>query len=133
MSRFEVQRHALDAAGELDHLAGLDIVEAVDAGDAVADGQHLADFADLGFVAEVVDLALQDGGDFGGRMSIGQFPLMAARKPSSLVRSDESIMREPTFTTRPPSRVGSTLVSSRGSLPSLALSTRLQFGESRRR
>jgi hypothetical protein len=33
-----------DAAGELDHLAGLDIVEAVDAGDAVTDRQHLADF-----------------------------------------------------------------------------------------
>ena len=34
---------------------------------------------------------------------------MAARMPFSLVRSEESIMREPTFTTRPPSKVGSTL------------------------
>jgi hypothetical protein len=33
----------LDAVLELDHLAGLHIVEAVDAGDAVADRQHLAD------------------------------------------------------------------------------------------
>src|SRR3546814_13486976 len=31
----EVQRHALDAAIEFDHFAGLDVVEAVDAGDAV--------------------------------------------------------------------------------------------------
>ena len=43
----EVERHALHAVGELDHLAGLDIVEAVDARDAVADRQHLADFGDL--------------------------------------------------------------------------------------
>ena len=62
---FEVQRHALDAAMELDHLAGLHIVEAIDARDAVADGQDLADFADFRFGAEILDLALQDGGDFG--------------------------------------------------------------------
>ena len=61
----EVQRHALDAAGELDHLAGLDVVEAVDARDAVADAQHLADFAHFRFGAEILDLAFQDGGDFG--------------------------------------------------------------------
>ena len=34
---FEVERHAAHAVLELDHLAGLDVVEAVDAGDAVAD------------------------------------------------------------------------------------------------
>ena len=34
---FQVQRHALDAAGELHHLAGLHVVEAIDARDAVAD------------------------------------------------------------------------------------------------
>ena len=34
---FQVQRHSLGAVRELDHLAGLDLVEAVDAGDAVAD------------------------------------------------------------------------------------------------
>ena len=62
----EVQRHALDAAGELDHLAGLDAVEAVDAGDAVTDGEDLADFGDFGFGAEVGDLLLEDGRDFGG-------------------------------------------------------------------
>src|SRR6185369_8183105 len=63
---FEIERHALDAAGKLDHLAGLDIVEAVHAGDAVADAEHFADFTDLRLGAEILDLALQDGGDFGG-------------------------------------------------------------------
>ena len=62
----EVERHALDAAGELDHLAGLDAVEAVDAGDAVTDGEDLADLGDFGFVAEVGDLLLENGRDFGG-------------------------------------------------------------------
>jgi hypothetical protein len=63
---FEVERHALDAAGELDHLAGLDVVEAVDAGDAVTDRQHLADFGDLGLGAEIGDLVLDDLRDFCG-------------------------------------------------------------------
>ena len=52
--------------GELDHLAGLDVVEAVDAGDAVTDGQHLADLGDLGLLAEILDLLLEDRGDFCG-------------------------------------------------------------------
>ncbi len=56
----------LDAAGELDHLAGLDAVEAVDAGDTVTDGEDLADLGDFGFVAEVGDLLLQNGRDLGG-------------------------------------------------------------------
>jgi hypothetical protein len=58
--RLEVQRHALDAAVELDHLAGLDVVEPVDAGDAVADAEHGADLADLGVGAEACDLLLDD-------------------------------------------------------------------------
>lgn len=37
MVRFKVERHALHAIGELDHLAGLHIVEAVNAGDTIAD------------------------------------------------------------------------------------------------
>jgi hypothetical protein len=41
---FEVQRHAAGAVLELDHFAGLDVVQPVDAGDAVTDGQHLSDF-----------------------------------------------------------------------------------------
>ena len=63
---FEVERHALDAVVELDHLAGLDIVEAVDAGDAVTDRQHGADFRDLGLGAEIRDLVADDVGDFSG-------------------------------------------------------------------
>ena len=63
---FEVERHALDAARELDHFAGLHIVEAIDAGDTVADGEHLADFGDFGFLAEILDLLLQDRGNFCG-------------------------------------------------------------------
>ena len=63
---FEVERHAADAVLELDHLAGLHVVEAVGAGDAVADGEHLADFRDLGLLAEILDLLLEDRGDFCG-------------------------------------------------------------------
>ncbi len=63
----EVQGHALHAGlRELDHFAGLDIVQTVDAGDAVTDGQHLADVRDGGFFAEIGDLRLEDGRDFGG-------------------------------------------------------------------
>ena len=61
----EVQRHAAHAGGgELHHLAGLHAVEAVHAGDTVAHRQHLADVGDFGFGAEVLDLLLQDLGDF---------------------------------------------------------------------
>ena len=63
---FEIERHAARAVLELDHLAGLHIVEAVDAGDAVADRKHLADLGDLGLLAEVLDLLFQDGGNFCG-------------------------------------------------------------------
>ena len=62
---FEVQRHALHAVGEFDHLARLDVVEAVDARDAVADRQHLPHFGDFGFRIEIADFAFQNGGDFG--------------------------------------------------------------------
>src|SRR5262249_17125414 len=57
---FEVERHAADAVLKLDHLAGLHIVEAIDARDAVADRQHLADFRHFGFLAEILDLLLED-------------------------------------------------------------------------
>jgi len=63
---FEIERHAFDAALELDHFAGLHVVEAVDAGDAVADGEHLADFGDFGLLAEILDLVLEDCGNFRG-------------------------------------------------------------------
>ena len=63
---FEIERHAFHAALELDHLAGLHVVEAVDAGDAVADRQHLADFGNFGFLAEILDLLFENGGNFRG-------------------------------------------------------------------
>jgi len=62
----EVEGHALQAVGEGHHLAGLDLVEAVDAGDAVADGDDLADLGHVGRAVELVDLLLEDGGNFGG-------------------------------------------------------------------
>src|ERR1700720_1063536 len=56
----EVEGQTPRAVGELDHLAGLNLVEAVDAGDAVADRQHLADFRDICLAAEIGDLLLED-------------------------------------------------------------------------
>ena len=75
----EVERHALDAVVELDHLAGLDVVEAVDAGDAVADRQHAADFGDLRVGAEVRDLVADDAGNFSGA-DIHVQPFIAMRE-----------------------------------------------------
>ena len=66
LSALEVEGHALHARLELDHLAGLDLVEAVAAGDAVADGEDLPDLGDLGLGAEVLDLLFQDRGDLSG-------------------------------------------------------------------
>ena len=62
----EVERHALGAVVELDHLAGLDVVEAVDARDSVADREHGADFGDLRIGVEIRDLVADDAGDFSG-------------------------------------------------------------------
>ena len=62
----EIERHAAHAVLELDHLAGLHVVEAVDTGDAVADREHLADLGDLRLLAEILDLLFQDGRNFGG-------------------------------------------------------------------
>src|SRR5690606_16021074 len=63
---FEIEGHALDAARELDELAGLHIVQAVNAGNAVTDGKHLTDFGNLGFLAEILDLVLEDRRNFRG-------------------------------------------------------------------
>ena len=60
----EVERHALDAVRELDHLAGLDLVKTVDPRDAVADAEHPADLGDLRLLPEILDLILEDRGDF---------------------------------------------------------------------
>src|SRR5690606_32835279 len=105
----KVQGHALHAARELDHLAGLHLVEAVDAGDAVADAEHLADLGHFGFGAEILDLGLQDFGNFCGADVHHATPFMADLRLLSFVRIEASIMREPSLTTRPPIRPGSTL------------------------
>ena len=112
----EVQGHALHAIGELDHLAGLDIVEAVDAGDAVADAQCGADFRDLGVRIEVRDLVANDAGDFSGA-DIHVQPFIADASLLSLVRMDASIISLPSLITIPPRIFGSTWVSSVTSRP----------------
>ena len=99
----------LHAALELDHLAGLDVVEAVAAGDAVADGQHLPDFGDLGLGAEVLDLLFEDRGDLSGSNVHQRTSFIARRMELSLVRTEASTMREPILTMRPPMRLGSIL------------------------
>ena len=104
----EVQRHALGAVLELDHLAGLAVVEAVDAGDAVTHGQHPPDLGHLRLGAEIGDLLLEDRGDLGGTDVHQRTPLIDSSSCCSFVFNDASIIREPTRTTRPPSRAGST-------------------------
>ena len=91
LSAFKVERHAADAARKLHHLAGLNIVEAVDAGDAVADGQHLADLGDLGFLAEILDLILEDCGNFRGADVHQPTSFNASLSDASLVLSEVSI------------------------------------------
>src|SRR4029077_10557963 len=89
--------------------AGLHIVEAVDAGDAVADGKYLADFGDLGFLAEILYLLFEDCGNF-CRADIHQLAsFIASLIALSLVRSEESTMREPSLTVSPPMIAGSIL------------------------
>jgi hypothetical protein len=51
--RLEIERHAAHAILELDHLAGLHVIQPVDAGDAVADREHLADLGHFRLAAEV--------------------------------------------------------------------------------
>src|SRR5690606_31598493 len=94
----EVERHALDAAGELHQLAGLHLVEAVDAGDAVAHREHLADFGNLGFLSEILDLVLEDRRDFRGFDVHYPTSFMAIFIAASFVLRDESIIWLPTFT-----------------------------------
>ncbi len=95
---FEVERHALDAARELDELTGLHVVEAVDAGDTVADAEHLADFGNFGFLAEILDLVLEDRRDFRGFDVHYPTSFMAIFIAVSLVLSELSIIWLPTLT-----------------------------------
>jgi hypothetical protein len=118
---FEVERHAADAAGELDHFAGLDIVEAIDAGDAVTDGENLTYLGNFGFLDEILDLVLENCGNFRGADVHQPTSLSASLSELSLVRSEVSIWREPIFTTRPPRREGSTVTAMVTSFPATAL------------
>ena len=59
----------------LEFVAGL---WGIDAGDAVTDREHLADLGHFGFLAEVLDLLLEDGGNFGGADIHYWVPFMAA-------------------------------------------------------
>src|ERR1700726_1266013 len=113
----EVQRHAAGAVLELDHLAGLDVVEAVDAGNAVADGQHLSDFGNFSLLAEILDLVLEDRGNFRGADVHQPASFIACLIELSLVRSELSTMRLPSLTTRPPIIEGSIFTLSATSLP----------------
>src|SRR5208282_3439137 len=107
----KVQRHAARAIFELDHLAGLDLVETVSARDAVADAQDLTDLGDLRFRAEVGDLALEDRGNFCGADIHQPTSFMATRIALSLVFSEPSTIRDPSLTIRPPMIDGSSFKS----------------------
>src|SRR5215468_7557754 len=99
---FEVERHAARAVLELDHFAGLDVVQPVDAGDTVTDRQHLSDFGDLGLLAEILDLVLEDRGNLRGADVHQPASFIACLIELSLVRSELSTMRLPSLTMRPP-------------------------------
>src|SRR5690606_23736513 len=113
----EVERHPADAAREFDHLAGLDVVEAVDARDAVADRQHLADFGNFGLLAEILDLVLENCGDFSGADVHRPTSFSARLSGLSFVLSEVSIWREPMFNIMPPSSEGSTVTAVGTCLP----------------
>src|ERR1700726_2662449 len=103
----QVQRHAAGAVLELDHLAGLDVVETVDAGDAIADRQHLSDFGNFSLLAEILDLVLENRGNLRGADVHQPASFIACLIELSLVRSELSTMRLPSLTTSPPMIDGS--------------------------
>src|SRR5690606_13144575 len=122
----KVQRHAAHTAGKLHQFTGLNVVETVNASDTVTDGKHLADLGDLGFLAEILDLVLENCGNF-RRADIHQpTSFSASLSVLSFVLSDVSIWREPTLTTRPPRRDGSTVTLMATSLPTTSLSVALR-------
>ncbi|EAV43677.1 hypothetical protein SIAM614_03331 [Stappia aggregata IAM 12614] len=114
---FQVQGHALDTTREFDHFTSLDLVQTINTGDTVTDGEHLTDFRNFGFLAKALDLVLEDCGDFRGPNIHQPTSFIANLSELSLVRSDVSIMREPTLTTRPPIRAGSTFATMFTDLP----------------
>src|SRR4029078_9219419 len=99
----------------------------IDAGDAVTDGEHLADLGHFGFLAEILDLLLENCGKCGAA-NIHDYPIpfIAILRFCSLVLSELSTMREPTLTIRPPRMAGSTRVESCTSRPTLSLMASLR-------
>ncbi len=87
---FKVERHAANSAWEFDHFTSLDIVEAVNAGDTVTDGQNLTNFGNFGFLAEILDLVLENCGNFRGADIHQPTSFSACLRVESLVRSDVS-------------------------------------------
>src|SRR5690606_31906834 len=76
----------------------------------------------LGFLAEILDLVLEDRRDFRGFDVHYPTSFMATRIAVSFVLRELSIIRLPTLTTRPPIRLGSTCWVSVTVLPMLFLS-----------
>ncbi len=60
----EVEDQTVDATGELHELARHGVLETVYAGDTVTDREHGPGFGDVDLAVVVLDLALQDVGDF---------------------------------------------------------------------
>src|SRR5690606_31793 len=89
-------------------LTGLDIVETVDAGNTVTNREDLTNFGDFGFLAEILDLVLENCGNFRGADIHQPTSFSESLSVDSFVRSDVSIWREPSLTIRPPRMAGST-------------------------
>mmetsp|Transcript_6368 Transcript_6368/g.13758 ORF Transcript_6368/g.13758 Transcript_6368/m.13758 type:complete len:286 (-) Transcript_6368:64-921(-) len=62
----QVQGHAFQAAGELDHLSGLHALEAVDSRNSVANRQHTTDFLNVRLILEVGNALAKDLGELCG-------------------------------------------------------------------
>src|ERR1700743_1062643 len=93
------------------------MVETEDTSNTVPDGQPLPHFGNLGLLAEILDLVLEDRGNF-RRADVHQpASFIACLIELSLVRSELSTMRLPSLTTRPPMIEGSIFTLSATSLP----------------
>src|SRR6202000_2071100 len=79
--------------------------------------QHLSNFGDFGFLSEILDLVLEDRGNFRGADVHQPASFIACLIELSLVRSELSTMRLPSLTTSPPMMDGSIFTLSATSLP----------------
>src|SRR6202012_1298607 len=82
-----------------------------------ANVQHLSYFVDFSFLAEILDLVLEDRGNFRGADVHQPASFIACLIELCLVRSELWIIRLPGLTTRPPMIDGSTFTLSATSLP----------------